>query len=144
MIKQILGVLLLSTAIYGCTNSNKPTDATNKETSAATSNVMTDVTGTYEGTTPCADCEGIAVTLTLNKDQTYNLSNKYLGQAGSKPFEGKGKWNLDEATKIVTLEGITDGPSKFMSEAGNLIQLDMEGQKIEGESAKLYILAKKK
>ena len=40
-----------------------------------------DYLGTYKGILPCADCEGIETTITLNKDETYTSTVKYLGKS---------------------------------------------------------------
>ncbi len=39
-----------------------------------------DWAGEYKGVVPCADCEGIETSLTLNMDQSYQLSTIYLGK----------------------------------------------------------------
>ena len=58
----------------------------------------------YEGTLPCADCEGIKTKLTLyqnkSKNQyTYKLQEVYLGQGNDKTFETYGKWNALKGTQ---------------------------------------------
>jgi uncharacterized lipoprotein NlpE involved in copper resistance len=58
----------------------------------------------YEGTLPCADCEGINTTLTLfqntlKKQYTFILQEKYLGQGNDKTFETTGKWSALKGTQ---------------------------------------------
>jgi len=58
----------------------------------------------YEGTLPCADCNGIKTTLTLfqnkSKNQyTYRLHEIYLGTDNDKTFDTYGKWNALKGTQ---------------------------------------------
>ena len=100
-----------------------------------------DYAGTYKGVTPCGDCEGIEVVLTIDMDSTYSHSMKYLGKGDAKPVIKTGKYVwVDGGT--IQLNGITDGPSKYKVGGGRMWQLDMQGNKIEGELAEKYILTK--
>jgi uncharacterized lipoprotein NlpE involved in copper resistance len=101
-----------------------------------------DVNGKYAGVTPCADCEGIETEIELF-DETYNLTRKYLGKQIKKETVIKGghwKW-IDGFT--IELTEIKDAPNKFFVGENKLIQLDMEGKKIEGNLATKYELIKK-
>ena len=100
-----------------------------------------DWAGTYNGTLPCADCEGIVTTLTLNADLTYEQTNLYLGKSTDK-FRDKGKFTWNDLGSIVTLEGVLDRPAKFQVAENRLIQLDMQGKPITGNLADKYILEK--
>ncbi len=100
-----------------------------------------DYAGTYKGITPCADCDGIETELTINMDSTFSHSAKYLGKGDGTPVVTTGKYNwIDGGT--IQLEGFLDGPSKYKVGEGQMWQLDMEGQKIEGALADKYILKK--
>ena len=85
--------------------------------------------GTYEGTLPAADCEGIKTTLTLNKDKTYILRSEYIG-------EGE---NLIELSLTSSNEKsyykILDGSKLMLS--------DKEGSINQGILSEHYILKKK-
>ncbi len=49
----------------------------------------------YSGTTPCANCEGILMTLKISPDyQSYELSRTYIGQ-NENPFIETGKMNTE-------------------------------------------------
>lgn len=100
-----------------------------------------DWAGTYTGTLPCADCEGIFTTLILNADLTYEQTNLYLGKSTDK-FRDKGKFTWNDLGSIVTLEGVLDHPAKFQVAENRLIQLDMQGKPITGDLADKYILEK--
>jgi hypothetical protein len=66
---------------------------------------------------------------------------KYLGKGDAKPVIKTGKYVwVDGGT--IQLNGITDGPSKYKVGEGRMWQLDMQGNKIEGELAEKYILTK--
>ena len=98
-----------------------------------------DWSGTYQGVIPCADCEGIQTVVTLNKDMTYAFSATYLGKPG-KPFEKTGTFSWNEAGNTVILAGLENRPNKYFVGERYLLQLDVEGRKIEGASASLYRL----
>jgi uncharacterized lipoprotein NlpE involved in copper resistance len=100
-----------------------------------------DYAGTYKGVIPCADCEGIEVELTVNMDSSYTHSMKYLGKGDGKPVIKAGKYVWVNGGTI-QLEGVTDGPSKYKVGEGRIWQLDMQGNKIEGDLADKYILTK--
>jgi copper homeostasis protein (lipoprotein) len=61
------------------------------------------VWGTFSGTIPCADCEGIKVILSLNSEGhyidtgTFSLSEQYLGRS-SEPFVTTGTWTILRGT----------------------------------------------
>ena len=94
--------------------------------------------GTYKGTIPCADCEGIDVKITLNTDKTYTMSYTYLGKNG-KPAVASGKFTIDKSK--ITLDS-KDFPPHYMLGENKLIQLDMEGNPIESNFAEKYVLSK--
>ncbi len=117
-------------------------DAGKKEmVDGSTAQNSLDVVGTYKGVVPCADCEGIETSVMLHADNTYMLHTGYLGKSGGKGLDlnGNFKW-IDGFT--IELEGVTDAPSKYFVSENKLIQLDMQGKKIEGELADKYILTK--
>ncbi len=96
--------------------------------------------GTYIGTLPCTDCEGIKTIITLNKDNSYTLSETYLGK-NNKPYTTKGtfSWNK-EGTKI----SLTDGTQKQQYQVGEnkLIRLDIYGNPIKSQLSDKYVLIK--
>jgi len=100
-----------------------------------------DYAGTYKGVIPCADCQGIEVVLNISMDSTYTHSIKYLGKGDGQPVVKTGKYVWINGGTI-QLEGVTDGPSKYKVGEGRIWQLDMQGNKIEGDLADKYILTK--
>lgn len=97
--------------------------------------------GSYTGVTPCADCEGIKVTILL-KDSTYEASYLYMGkkEATVEQFSGKFTWN--EEGNTITLE-TAEIPPYYKVGENKLIQLDMEGNLItDTQFPEAYILTK--
>lgn len=101
-----------------------------------------EIEGTYTGTMPCADCSGIYTEITL-ADGKYTLKQVYQGVRSDMEdtFVESGNYSWDDNRKIVTLG---DDPTDRY-EAGNneLVALDMDGNKITGELAHLYVLKKR-
>ncbi|MCX7548506.1 copper resistance protein NlpE N-terminal domain-containing protein [Xanthomarina sp. F1114] len=104
-----------------------------------TSENALDWNGIYTGTLPCADCEGIEVTITLNKDQTFKLKDIYLGKEEKNIISrGYFKWLEDGQTILLSDENKTS----FAVGENTLTLLDKSGKKVTGELADLYILKK--
>ncbi len=101
-----------------------------------------DYQGTYKGTLPTASGEGMLVTIVL-KDSTYTRNTEYIGKKDNNVIEkGKYTWNAEGNT--ITLDGVDAkvSPSKYFVGENTLTQLDLDGNKIEGNTAELYILKK--
>lgn len=101
-----------------------------------------DWNGTYKGTVPCASCEGIETTLTLNVDLTYKLSTHYFGRNDALEEDDMGTFSWDETGSIITLEKVSNGPTQYKVGENRLWQLDMKGNMITGALADHYILTK--
>ncbi|WP_425637084.1 copper resistance protein NlpE [Algoriphagus yeomjeoni] len=101
-----------------------------------------DWNGTYKGTVPCASCEGIETTLTLNTDRTYKLSTHYFGRNDALEEDDMGIFTWDETGSIITLERVSNGPRQYKVGENRLWQLDMKGNMITGDLADHYILTK--
>lgn len=149
--KNIVIFFILLAVAFACNDSKKTETITNTEstTKPATNlptadNSMTSVDwpGTYLGTLPCADCEGIETQLTLNADLTFVLQTKYLGQMDS-PFKTVGTFEWDEAGRVITLmtEGADDAIHYQVGE-NILFKLDANRNRIDGDLAKMYWLHK--
>ncbi len=142
--KKYLIILLaaaISFAAISCGSGTKkqeqaPTQSSANETkvSGATPANMNDLleyyTGTFEGIIPCADCEGIDVKLTLNKDYTYSQTMEYKGK--NNIFETIGKWKINESLNIIAI-GFDDPNVVTLYKIVNvntLQMLDKEGKEI--------------
>ncbi|MDX1277493.1 copper resistance protein NlpE N-terminal domain-containing protein [Oceanihabitans sediminis] len=141
---KILGLSAIAMLFITSCNSNKKqseTDATQQEEVADMHNSQNslDWDGTYTGTLPCADCEGIESTITLNSDLTYSAKAVYLGEKGVQfDSEGKFKW-MDNGSKIQLSD--EEGTMYFVGE-NTLTLLDKNGEKNTGELAEHYVLKK--
>lgn len=101
------------------------------------SRTAVDWQGNYQGVLPCADCEGIEIGLTLNKDNSYSMHRKYLGKETSGAnSSGTFTWTAD-GNKIV----LSDNQMLQVGE-NQLFWLDTEGNRIMGDLAALYRLEK--
>ena len=65
------------------------------------------LSGTYEGTLPCADCPGLQTLITFNSDGTFHMEETYL-ESDVEPRVTDGTWILDK--DIITF---TAGDYKF-------------------------------
>ncbi len=85
---------------------------------------------TYNGTLPCADCPGIATTLTLRADSLFVQRSIYM-ERDSSAFVELGRWSVDSSHRLV-LRGATEAPRLFgIVDAGTVRMLDTQGQPIE-------------
>lgn len=101
-----------------------------------------DWNGTYKGTVPCARCEGIETTLTLNIDLTYKLSTHYFGLNDALEEDDMGTFSWDKTGSVITLENASNGFAHYKVGENRLWQLDMQGNIITGDLADHYILIK--
>lgn len=95
--------------------------------------------GVYQGVYPCADCEGIELTVTLDYDERFKLKRRYLGDSEA-PFEAEGLFTWDQSGSIITLEGVEEYPLTFQVAEGALISLDQSGKPIESATGADYSL----
>ncbi len=97
----------------------------------------------YTGTLPCADCEGIDVSLQLNHDSTYIMNNVYKGSrvnSSHNHFADTGKWSLHYDTLFLSEKNHS---TKYIKTNSTLTQLDGDGKIITGPLAKMFVLHKK-
>ncbi|GHV35943.1 lipoprotein [Bacteroidia bacterium] len=140
--KKFIFVISIATVFVGFTACVNQNNSLSEVIDAAhNSRNSLDWQGTYTGTTPCADCEGIKTSLTLNED-TYVLETTYLGKS-KVTFKEEGQFVWNDEGGIITLNNEKNGfKSQYRVGENRLIQLDMEGNKIDGEFADMYILQK--
>ena len=147
MIKQlfVVGSLFL---LASCGNQEATADKPTVVDSVVADTIVSTpaVTATnYAGTLPCADCAGIQTELTLRSDSTWSMHIIYDKRKakgpGSNEFNESGKWMM-HGSDTVHLMGRTDAPSMYIKTDSSLIQLGMDGKKIEGKLAEKYVLKK--
>lgn len=105
-----------------------------------TSQNSVDWAGIYDGTIPCADCEGIKTMIELKDDGTFIMETEYLGKDGK--FSDKGMFTWFNNGSSVMLKG--EGAETRLKVGENqLFHLDQDGNEITGELAEQYIYKKR-
>jgi uncharacterized lipoprotein NlpE involved in copper resistance len=121
-------ILILTAAITACASTHNSKNSLNWE-------------GLYTGVTPSASGTGIEVQLTLRADQTYTLIYNYIDKSGYTAGNSTFRW--DKTGGVIILKD-TDAPPYYKVAEDRLLQLDMQGRKITGNLADMYILKKVK
>lgn len=147
--KQLFFLGVIAFFLPACAGNSSNTETTGTDTvatappvTADNSKTSLDWAGTYKGTVPCADCEGIETTISIGTDSSYTLTLSYLGKKEAAVVEKKGTFSWNDAGSIILLSGISDGPSQYLVGENKLIQLDLAGNRITGELAARYELVK--
>ncbi len=123
-----------------CQSGRITTQQENQVTTGDNSRTSVDWAGTYHGQLPCADCEGIATSLTLRDDGSYTLRMQYAGKDDS-IFRETGRFTWNNAGSRITLG---KDQRQYLVGESQLFHLDEEGQRITGGLAEKYILKKAK
>ena len=84
-----------------------------------------DWAGVYEGVTPCADCPGIRLRLTLQPDGRFELRTQYLDRQ-VEPRIASGRFSWNAAGNTITLDAAGQG-QQFRVGEGRLLQLNRDG-----------------
>jgi uncharacterized lipoprotein YbaY/heat shock protein HslJ/uncharacterized lipoprotein NlpE involved in copper resistance len=88
---------------------------------------------TFQGTLPCADCEGVVHHLDLWPDQTYHMHREWLAEDPLRRDE-IGRWYADPARGAIVLHGASEMPLFWEVKATDrLRQMDMQGNPITSE-----------
>ncbi|CAM3316104.1 copper resistance protein NlpE [Aequorivita lipolytica] len=150
MKKVVLLFAVAAVTLVGCNNDEKKETISEENTENVESAIVDihssenslDWAGVYEGTTPCADCKGIKTVLELNEDQTFILSQTYLGgSTGENELKQTGEFIWNHAGAMIRLRTETGGFQYKVGE-NQLWMLDVKGNTIEGDLADMYILKK--
>lgn len=136
------------TACTGTREQESQESTANDSTAVSTRSAMMDNSrnsldweGTYSGTIPCADCEGIEVQLNINNDLTYYKISAYLGKDDSS-FTESGTFVWSEDGGSIALEGNPEGAQKYLVGENVLFLLDQDGNRINGDFEEMYQLKK--
>lgn len=147
---KIMMLLVVFFFALSC-NKKDTTEADNETLNDSTEVVMNDdhnaknsldYIGIYQGIVPCADCEGIETNLHLEDDKNYVLKTKYLGKKEATTNELRGIYSWSKEGNTITLSGNEKGASQYFVGENFLKQLDLKGNKIEGDLAEKYVLQK--
>ena len=131
----IFGVVMISCNSSQKNNAPIKNREIKTESQAHTSNLF----GTYEGTLPAADCEGIKTILVINEDKTYTLKSEYIGREDA-TFETSGIYHIigDSIMELVTP---SSGEKTYYKRVKTGYMLsDSLGTVNQGELAEHYIL----
>ncbi|MFB6455783.1 copper resistance protein NlpE N-terminal domain-containing protein [Chitinophaga sp. Hz27] len=133
-------ILLFAVFVATMAACNNPsTQEKQKEATDSTGkSPVTHLTGTYQGTLPCADCPGMDYQISLYDDHTYSELRSYQGRGQNMATVETGTWKAVNDS-IAMLEQKNDSTS-FLASAGKLILLDKAGKRIEGVLASNYEL----
>ncbi len=133
--------LIVAVGMSACSGSSKKTSEQQEtETVVEEVSVVKPFIGTYEGTLPCADCDGNKVTLSILEDGTYQLKNVFLGKEDNN-FEECGTY--EENNGIIVLVTPSSGNKTYYKVQDNsVVMCDSEGNVNQGELADMYVLKK--
>lgn len=102
-------------------------------------NTAKPVAGNYAGTIPAADCPGIAVSLTLSEDGSYESRSEYLGRDAV--FREYGRYTV-EGERLTLYPDEGEAGASYRIEPERLRMLDRTGERIEGALADHYVLTR--
>ncbi|HCO68631.1 MAG TPA: hypothetical protein DIT04_12860 [Dysgonomonas sp.] len=137
----VLGMVALSScntnSAYRQTDSPRGEQVTEMTTMTDPANYE----GMYTGVMPCADCEGIYVELRLSGG-SYTMKEIYKGKGddNANTFTEEGKYTWNDNNTVLTLNG--DNSERYEVGNGVLYALDMDGKRVTGDLANMYILHK--
>lgn len=152
MKNSILILTAISTLfLFSCKTETKPENHFNEQKEIVNEEKMMDGhtsinsldwQGSYEGTLPCSDCDGIFTELTLNNNETFVLhQTKIIGDKKDKSTK-KGLYQWDETGSNISME--IEGKTRMYKVGENrLILLDENGNLLPQTKTKNTILQKK-
>lgn len=135
-IHQYIGYLFLlcTVTVSSCINNQRTSDV--KERSDNAERVSANIVGEYTGSLPCVDCQAINTLLELNRDYSYVLTYVFQGKSHD-TFVKQGYWKINK--NRLTLHGVD---YKYKIDGDKLYQLDLSGEEITGDLARMYQLSK--
>ncbi len=86
------------------------------------------LSGEYNGTMPCASCEGIKSSLKLDNAGVYHLDTTYLDGSDTM-YRTSGIWFVNQDEKMLHL--VDDDMHYYVIEDDTLELLDKEGNRVE-------------
>jgi heat shock protein HslJ len=146
----LIVIIIPVVSLLGCTekNADQKGELSEEKTKEVKENIVDrahnsmislDWDGVYLGILPCADCEGIRTALTLNKDMSFKLETIYIGKSEDVFYDsGTFKWSDDGGS--IQLNNANN--TRYQVGENRLMQLDMDGNRIEGDLSEKYTLRK--
>lgn len=135
---------LIAIVSFTACNSDNAGSASS-DSATKTGSLMTPVTTAehYSGTIPCADCEGIDVSIQLNSDSTFIINSVYKGSrvdSLNNKYKLIGLWRMyGDTLNLTDANGVH---TKYIKTDTALIQLGNDGKLITGPLASMYVLHK--
>ena len=149
-----LSLAVLLALGYGCKNSKSTTETKTVEESQthteeaqesieriANSQQRVSWPGRYTGILPCADCEGIEVSLAIQEDGAYYRTLVYQGK-DMEPIQERGKFQWNTSGSFIRLQLPNSLVQWYEVGDGLLFHLDQKGARIRGDLSERYILYK--
>ncbi|MBC9931435.1 copper resistance protein NlpE N-terminal domain-containing protein [Chitinophaga qingshengii] len=140
--RTLIGLSALFAVLTACNNHPTTQTGTDSATGGTTTpkatTTATHITGTYQGTLPCADCPGMDYQISLFDDHTFTELVSYQGRGQGIAYTEKGTWQQINDS-IVSIKKKTDS-SSFLASENKLLVLDKQGKRIEGALASNYVL----
>lgn len=141
MKKTLLGLVCMALFSLGACKQKSAENTQSIVPDMHTAEISLDYLGVYDGVIPAASGPGIKITLTLNKDKTYEMISDYIGEKGS-VFTDKGTYEING--NIITLNMKDDAPRYLKVEEGQIRMLDADKQVVKGALENDYILKQEK
>jgi copper homeostasis protein (lipoprotein) len=86
---------------------------------------------TFSGSLPCANCEGIQTSITLQADGTFFSRQLYVGEAAPNQANDLGRWVMSHHGNIVVTQGQSSEQRYFRVKSADSIEmLDLEARTI--------------
>ena len=153
MRKNLMVLAVAALAVFAsCSDKKTARSVVNKDSTSVVGNTASDknnldlasVAGTYEGTFPAADGSGIKTVLTIKADSTYQLEQDYIDRKDGHD-EASGVFKVLDGN-VLMLVRPSSGEHTFykVKDDNNIIMADSVGNEPEGETAKFYVLKKRK
>lgn len=153
MKKNLMILAVAALAVFAsCSDKKTAQSVVDKDSTSVVDNTASDknnldlasVAGTYEGTFPAADGPGIKTVLTIKADSTYQLEQDYIDRKDGHD-EASGVFKVLDGN-VLMLVRPSSGEHTFykVKDANNIIMTDSVGNEPERETAKFYVLKKKK
>ena len=133
--------------LISCTNKGSKQKEESQDTTTEaivdshTSEISLDWAGVYEGTMPCASCEGIETVVELKDDNTYKATYTYMG-GDEYTVSNNSAFTWDESGQVVILVA-EDDIKQFKVGENHLTLLGDDGEVNTGELAEYYVLKRR-
>jgi uncharacterized lipoprotein NlpE involved in copper resistance len=140
---KVVSVILVMFFIASCDSNPSPIAANDSAFKTEVPRTPVIKAENYVGTLPCADCEGIDVSLQLKDDSSYIMNSVYKGSrvdSSNNHIVDNGSWSINGDTLVLLTK---DNSTKYIKSGSTLTQLDGSGKIITGPLAGDFVLHKK-